>query len=80
MRGMTTVEWLVIAAIVLLASKYVIGYWQGIWNPTKAKAEELGASFNESLDNLNVLSEKQILPLPNHQELHLEGFWKNFGL
>ena len=57
MKGMTTVEWLVIAAIVLLASRYLIGYWEGIWNPTKEKAEELSESFNETLGKLSASSQ-----------------------
>ena len=78
MRGMTTVEWLVIAAIVLLASKYLLNYWGGIWNPTKQKAEELGQEFNETLDNLNVLSERQFLPQQGHRVLPLEDCYGEF--
>ena len=59
MRGMTTVEWLVIAAIVLLASRYLIGYWNSVWNPTREKAEELGAEFNESLSRLSAFSQQR---------------------
>lgn|GEM_PF-3244910 len=68
MRGMTTVEWLVIAAIVLVASKYVIDYWTGIWNPTKEKAETMSNDFGKSLDKLT-----SQLPLPSHQAWPLES-------
>ena len=70
MRGMTTVEWLVIAAIVLMASRYLIGYWNGIWNPTKEKAEELGESFNQTLGELSASSQ-----LPGLQELPQAGLY-----
>lgn len=71
MKGITTIEWLVIAALVLMASRYLIGYWGGVWNPTKEKAEELGESFNDSLDKLTASS-----PLPRPRGLPPAGLYE----
>ena len=53
MRGLTTIEWLVIATIVLLAASQVIKYWGEIWNPLKDKAEEKSDEFTETISELS---------------------------
>ena len=70
---MTTIEWLVIAALVLIAAKYAIDYWGGIFNPVKEKAETMGSEFNESLNKLSVSSYQQSLYWQYPQGLLLEG-------
>ena len=57
MRGLTSIEWLVIAAIVLLAASQVIKYWGGVWNPMKSKAEEKSEEFSEAISELSPLSQ-----------------------
>ena len=55
MKGLNAIEWLVIAAIVLVASKFVIDYWSGVWEPTKEKAESVKGDFERSLGSLTSL-------------------------
>lgn len=53
MRGITTIEWLIIATIVLIGASQVITYWGNIWNPLKAKAEEKSDEFSETIADLS---------------------------
>ncbi len=58
MRGFTTVEWLVIAAIVMLAVGYVINYWNDIWNPLEKKMQEKKGEFQSAIANLSPSPER----------------------
>ena len=57
MRGITTIEWLVIATIVLIGASQVITYWDNIWSPLKSKAEEKSDEFSETIADLSSLSQ-----------------------
>jgi|GEM_PF-7041333 len=52
MRGLTTIEWLVIAVIVLVAASQVIRYWDSIWQPLKAKTSEKADEFGDAIADL----------------------------
>ena len=67
MRGITTIEWLVIATIVLIAASQVVNYWGEIWNPLKSKAEEKSDEFSETIADLSSLLQ------PDPQESSPEG-------
>lgn len=57
MRGIATIEWLVIATIVLIAASQVVSYWDEIWTPLKSKAEEKSDEFSETIADLSSLSQ-----------------------
>lgn len=80
MRGITTIEWLAIATIVLIAASQVIKYWGEIWNPLKDKAEEKADEFSEVISDLSSSSRpdlprsswevmKFVSPSPPHSQL-----------
>jgi len=60
MRGITTIEWLVIATIVLIAASQVVKYWGEIWDPLKAKAEEKSDEFSETISDLSSSSQPDL--------------------
>lgn len=48
-RGLSTLEWLIIAIIALLMISYVMGYWGSIWGAVTAKAEVANRTLLDAL-------------------------------
>ncbi|MBR9679653.1 MAG: hypothetical protein GOU99_01220 [Candidatus Altiarchaeota archaeon] len=50
MKGLTSLEWLVIAAITIFALAQVVTFWKGTWSDVSDKAQEGRESLIENLD------------------------------
>ncbi len=52
MKGIATLEWIVIAAIVLLMVAGAVEVWQGAWEPAMAKAVSASGSFESAISSI----------------------------
>jgi len=50
-KGLSTLEWIVIAIIALVMIVYVLGYWKDIWGAVTGQAETAKGSLNTALNN-----------------------------
>jgi hypothetical protein len=51
-RALSTLEWIIIAAVVLVMIAYALGYWKGIWGTATAAAERANWTFAESIEHI----------------------------
>ncbi|MFH0962181.1 MAG: hypothetical protein V1820_05875 [archaeon] len=51
-KALSTLEWIVLAAIAILMITYVLGYWSGIWGSATGAAEKANSSFASALSKL----------------------------
>lgn len=50
MKGLTSLEWLVIAAITIFALAQVVTFWKGTWSEVSDKTQNERDSLIENLD------------------------------
>ena len=52
MKGMATLEWIVIAAVVLMMVAGAVNLWQGAWGTAMAKATSSASAFESAMAGL----------------------------
>lgn len=50
-KGLSTLEWIVIAIVALVMISYVLGYWKGIWGVVTGQADTAKTAFGDSIAN-----------------------------
>ncbi len=50
-RGLSTLEWIVIAIVALVMISYVLGYWKGIWGIVTGQADTAKGAFGDAVAN-----------------------------
>lgn len=50
-RGLSTLEWIVIAIVALVMISYVLGYWKGIWGVVTGQADTAKTAFGDAVAN-----------------------------
>lgn len=50
-RGLSTLEWIVIAIVALVMISYVLGYWKGIWGVVTGQADTAKSAFGDAVAN-----------------------------
>ncbi len=50
-RGLSTLEWIVIAIVALVMISYVLGYWKGIWTLVTGQADTAKGIFEGAIAN-----------------------------
>ncbi len=48
-RGLSTLEWIVIAIVALVMISYVLGYWKGIWGVVTGQADTAKTAFGDAV-------------------------------
>ena len=49
-KGISTLEWIVIAIIALVMIVYVLGYWKDIWGAVTGQAETAKSNLGTAID------------------------------
>ncbi len=50
-KGLSTLEWIVIAIVALMMIAYVLGYWKGIWTLVTGQADTAKTVFGDAMAN-----------------------------